>query len=252
MTDKPPREYLPDVPWDLQDLLYEGRKFKAIKLVRKQLGYGLKEAILHAAAIEERMREQFPAAMPASAQSGPDTPAGRRQRSLLVWGFIIMFLPIGMIFSFFGMRGLTRAQASTGWPSASGKVIKSSVEREESSYQAEILYEFTVSGTTYNGNRVAYGDYGSNRPTHARRIVNRYPKGKKVTVYYQPDDPGECLLEPGLKLQAFLMPAMGLISLLVGGVAAGIAVSNAWKRRRPEQGTEPAGQTRNPAAWTPR
>ena len=77
-----------------------------------------------------------------------------------------------MIFSFFGMRGLTRAQASTGWPSAPGKVIKSSVEREESSYEAQILYEFTLAGTTYNGNRVAYGDYGSDRPTHARRIVN--------------------------------------------------------------------------------
>jgi hypothetical protein len=78
------------------------------------------------------------------------------------------------------------------------------------------LYEFSVEGITFNGNRVAYGDYGSNSPSHARRIANRYPKGKSVTVYYMPENPEECLLEPGLKAQVWILPGVGLIFFAAG------------------------------------
>ena len=116
------------------------------------------------------------------------------------------------------------------WPGTPGKVIESSVGRRRSSgsnggssttYHAEILYEFTVESTKFNGNRVAYGDYGSSNPSHARRVVNRYPKGKNVTVHYMPGNPEECLLEPGLKGQSWFLPGVGLIFFVVG---SGMAV----------------------------
>lgn len=138
--------------------------------------------------------------------------------------FPLIFVVVGASVAFFGIRGLIRAKASVDWPSAQGKVIESSVERQRSSgsngssttYHAEILYEFTIDGTTFNGERVAYGDYGSSSPSHARRIVNRYPKGKNVTVHYLPGNPEECLLEPGVKGQSFFLPGFGLIFFTVG------------------------------------
>ena len=149
--------------------------------------------------------------------------------------FPLIFVIVGASVVFFGIRGLIKAKASVDWPNTQGKVIESSVERQRNSgssgsssrgssssitYHAEILYEFTVNDTTFNGDRVAYGNYGSSDPSHARRVVNQYPKGKDVTVHYMPGNPEECLLEPGMKGQSWFMPGVGLIFFIVGSVMA--------------------------------
>lgn len=152
--------------------------------------------------------------------------------------FPLIFVIVGAGVGYAGLRSLENARASTRWPGAPGKVLASSVERHVSSgskgttvtYHAGILYEFKVGGTTYDGTRVAYGDYGSSSVSHARRIVNRYPKGSAVTVHYMPGHPEECLLEPGLKGQALIMPGVGLIFFLAGLLMA-VYVPRSMKRR---------------------
>ena len=139
--------------------------------------------------------------------------------------FPLIFVAAGAGVVYAGWLGLAKARASTGWPTAPGTVVASSVERREHSgskggksvtYEAAVLYEFPVDGATYNGNRVAYGDYGSSSASHARGIVNRYPKGSAVTVHYRPGSPEECLLEPGVKGQTLVLPGIGLVFLFAG------------------------------------
>jgi len=143
--------------------------------------------------------------------------------------FPLIFILVGAGVAFFGVRGLIRASASTDWPTAQGQIMASSVDRRRSSssnggssttYQAEILYQYSVADTAFNSNRVAYGDYGSSSPSHARRIVNRYPVGKTVIVYYMPDNPEESLLEPGLQMQSWFLPGFGFIFFTVGSLMA--------------------------------
>ncbi len=143
--------------------------------------------------------------------------------------FPFIFVVVGASVAFFGIRGLIRAKDSVDWPSTQGTVVESSVERQRSSgskgrssttYHAEILYEFTVEGTTFNGDRVAYGDFGSSNPSHARSIVNRYPQGKNVSVYYMLGSPEECLLEPGLKGQSLFLPGFGIVFFVAGSLMA--------------------------------
>ncbi|MBI2441031.1 MAG: DUF3592 domain-containing protein [Lentisphaerae bacterium] len=139
--------------------------------------------------------------------------------------FPLIFVVVGASVAFFGVRGLIRAKASVDWPATQGRVVASSVEYQDSdegsgTYHAEVMYDFSVNDTTFSGNRVAYGDYGSSNPSHARRIVNRYPKGKSVTVYYLPGNPEECLLEPGLKGQSWFLPGFGLLFFTVGSLMA--------------------------------
>lgn len=168
--------------------------------------------------------------------------------------FPLIFIVVGASVAFFGIRGFIRAKASVGWPSTQGKVLESSVERQRSSgsngssttYHAEILYEFTVEGTTFNGDRVAYGDYGSSNSSHARRIVNRYPKGKDVTVHYMPGNPEECLLEPGVKGQSWFLPGFGLIFFTVGSLMAVFSPKAIRKQEITEQDTEGEAETRAP------
>jgi hypothetical protein len=147
---------------------------------------------------------------------------------LVIRLFPWLFLVAGVVMLYFGVSSLNRARASVDWPSASGRIVSSSVERHHESrtrgrgstttYHAEVFYEFQVDGATYHGKRVAYGDYGSSSPSHARGIVNRYPEGKEVTVHYMPGNPEVCLLEPGVSLQAWILPGFGLIFLVVGSL----------------------------------
>ncbi len=134
--------------------------------------------------------------------------------------FPLPFVIAGAATLYFGVHGIILANASAKWPTARGKVLESKVEQHSDSdgttYHAEILYEFSVEDVIFKGNRVSYGDYGSSSPSHANRVVNNYPKGKKVEIHYMPEKPEECLLEPGLKGQSFFMPLFGLIFFGVG------------------------------------
>jgi hypothetical protein len=56
-----------------------------------------------------------------------------------------------------------------------------------------VEYEFAVAGTTYRGARISIGDDSGGANTEA--TLARYPVGATVTVYYDPADPTDCVLE---------------------------------------------------------
>jgi hypothetical protein len=129
------------------------------------------------------------------------------------------FIITGALLLYFGVKGLLMAIESTGWPQTNATVISSSVKRYISSssrgrtqHQAEIQYEFFVQKSRYNGTL----RHTAPNAGESMRLVERYPKGKQITVYYMPDNPAENLLEPGLKLKTWVMPAGGLIFLVPG------------------------------------
>jgi len=137
--------------------------------------------------------------------------------------FALPFGVIGAVAMYFGCRNLYRASDSIIWPTAEGVIRQSSVEyhrdkKGAGTYHAKIMYDFVVNGTTFSGDRIAFGDYGSNNPSHARRIVNKYPEGENVAVYHMPNNPEVCVLEPGVKGQVWLIPAFGLIFFVSGSL----------------------------------
>ncbi len=159
-----------------------------------------------------------------SAAPSPKTPSpGARLffSRIFPWPFIL----IGVIVLFFGLRGLIRAKESLSWPTVPGTVEKSNVEYQRGdkgggTYHAVIRYVYTVGGVKHSGDRVAYGDYGSSDSSHAQGVVDEYPKGKAVKVYYLPENPGECLLEPGVKAQSWFLPGFGLVFFAAGMLMA--------------------------------
>jgi hypothetical protein len=156
-------------------------------------------------------------------------PSSRRQ-SFLWWIIIGAFILFGLVAFVAGVRDVYRAWESETWPAAEGVVRNSYVEYETDSdhedrgtYWAEVRYEFTVDGRTRTGARVAFGgDAASSDPSSAQTIVNRYPAGAAVTVYYRPGNPDVCVLEPGLKGQAWIFPALGLLFFIIGCVMAAL------------------------------
>jgi hypothetical protein len=127
------------------------------------------------------------------------------------WPFMLM----GTFALFFGVRGVIRGHASAAWPAVPGVIQESSVEYQSSSkggtYHARIRYTYVLESTAHNGSRVAYGGFGTSGPSHAQKIVNRYPVGRAVTVRYMPSDPDESVLEPGTDFGTWMMPLIGFV-----------------------------------------
>lgn len=84
---------------------------------------------------------------------------------------------------------------------------------------ASVTYSFAVDGTTYRANRICL--MGEPDGSIAA-VLRRYPKGRIVSVYYDPDDPNQCILErenPTKIREAWLG-----VAALAGLILAGFAV----------------------------
>ena len=90
-------------------------------------------------------------------------------------------------------------EQSQGWPSTAGIVIKSRVEvtgGENTTVSPRIVYEYGVGGQTYQNDKLRPGDrFFSVSSGSAYDVVDRYPVGSAVIVYYNPANPAESGLE---------------------------------------------------------
>jgi hypothetical protein len=87
-------------------------------------------------------------------------------------------------------------QASLAWPSTTGRIVKSDVDwvgETGSTSVARVMYQYAVNGTTYQCRRLYTAPDVPFEP--AQSIVDRYPVGATVTVFYDPANPAEATLE---------------------------------------------------------
>ena len=105
---------------------------------------------------------------------------------------------------------------TTGWPSTEGTIVESRVEWKKNregdgpSYEAAVRYAYEVDGQEYTGNRIGYARILDSDPYEARRLVNRYPEGAQVQVYYKAQKPEKSLLETtGGRFSFLLVSAVG-------------------------------------------
>jgi hypothetical protein len=75
-------------------------------------------------------------------------------------------------------------------------------------------------GTPYHASRVAFGadSFGHRQ---AKAVVAKYPAGSAVTVYYNPEKPGEAVLEQSAKGTLVFMIVGAMFALM--GLCAGCA-----------------------------
>jgi hypothetical protein len=131
----------------------------------------------------------------------------------------------------FAAYGTVRMRLKTAqahrWPTAAGTITSSEVETETGDHDerrvrlhsAAITYTYEVGGKSYESDQIELGGTReTNRPGEFERLVARYPMGKRVTVYYDPDDPATATLEPGALGGIFNMAMVAGGFVLVGGI----------------------------------
>jgi hypothetical protein len=95
-------------------------------------------------------------------------------------------------------QGTAYRQAAQAWRSTTGTILMSSVQavHRGNSYPV-VVYQYEVNGKQYQSQTIKAGEQFLNVRIagQARETVSRYPIGKTVTVYYNPDNPAESALE---------------------------------------------------------
>ena len=109
------------------------------------------------------------------------------------------FIAIGWYIYRQWKRSKVVEEQSQGWPSTAGIVIKSRVEvsgGDHASVSPRIVYEYGVGGQTYQNDKLRPGDrFFSVGSGNAYDVVDQYPVGSAVIVYYNPANPAESGLE---------------------------------------------------------
>ena len=109
------------------------------------------------------------------------------------------------------------------WPSAMGTVTTSYLEHRRSSNNKGsvnypvVQYSYQVGGQRYEGSKIAPGmEVGG---TGAGKVVERYPAGAQVMVFYNPQNPSDAVLETKAPAQWVMWLVLLFIDLMLCGMA---------------------------------
>jgi hypothetical protein len=98
-----------------------------------------------------------------------------------------------------------------------GAVISSVMETDTNggdiaTFTPVVTYNYVVNGQTLQCNRVRFS------PTRGKKILEKYPKGSRVDVFFDPQHPSIAVLEKGGSTRVMLFVGVAVIagSCLVG------------------------------------
>jgi hypothetical protein len=152
------------------------------------------------------------------------------QHSHIMLVFAAVFLAgIGGIAA--GIYFMRRAVAATKWTKIRGRVISSEVKRISTtddlqdgdtihsvSYRPEVSYEYAVDGKTYQSHQIAILVSTSSNEGIARAVVDKYPAGKEIDIYYNPDKPKDAVLEQSSPGSGWFFIGIGIFFIIIGGI----------------------------------
>lgn len=126
---------------------------------------------------------------------------------------IVFALHFGYGFAEPIVRSVWAAHTSQHWPQTQGSVVHVSIEKGHKGRPYELVeYAYVVGGKTYQSNGISFMSLDSDAVS-PQDLATRYPIGKAVNVFYNPDAPQEAVLRPGL--HSYLPVAMLVLGLLV-------------------------------------
>ena len=169
---------------------------------------------------------------------------GNRGGQLFCW----LFMLIGVALVGLGVWTLIKSLRTERWPVTDG-VIQSAEQKTHSghdgaTYSAAVTYTYRVAGVSYEGSKISIGQMSSSAD-YARRILSRYPVGKKVPVYYSPTNPTEAVLETGIHGGTWICFGVGTAFVLFAALFLQIqrAVAKAQMTGMPQSSTTPTNPT---------
>ncbi len=153
----------------------------------------------------------------------------RQLRILDLLRLLFSLLAIGLVV--LGLFTLRESRRSRGWQATSGRVVSSNVndfvaKDGTHSYRPMVVFAYSVGALRLMSNRISFRSLSTPDRAAAERYVQKYPAGKTVELYYDPQEPDRAVLEPA---------GNPWLPLLAGGVCSCAAVAARILRRRAER-----------------
>lgn len=128
---------------------------------------------------------------------------------------------VGLV-AFAAVVKMREVRAAQNWHQTRGKITRSEVRarkkrdidnREKTVSEPRVAYDYTVNGKHFNAERISLAEIIAE--SEIEPVLQRYPVGAEVTVYYNPANPGEAVLERALP--ADFGKGLGGVFLFLGG-----------------------------------
>ena len=144
--------------------------------------------------------------------------------------FITLSIILGCVCSYFKLYlPLQTVQKSAAWESVPATVVSSEigVEKRDSSsfnkhdlsvyYSIKITYQYEYNGKTYIGDRYDFfrskDQYNSFGKTQMQEIIKRYPQGKKIFCWINPQNPEDTVISRDINYTTVLLNAFLFIGI---------------------------------------
>ena len=139
-----------------------------------------------------------------------------RMENTLIVAIGSCFVLVGVVTGAFFCYRIFQGTTSLQWPFVIGELestdLKEVIYRgrdagggpdEASAWVVNFKYHYTVADEKYQGTRVTFSD-GINKTMRAlRKLQDKYQGKSQIQVYYNPGNPNQSLLVPGLSLFNF-------------------------------------------------
>jgi hypothetical protein len=150
--------------------------------------------------------------------------------TLLITGFLaLLFIAIGVVLIFLHRRNIKKAEESMSWKEATGtvngskviqgnNVLMSNDDDGESTpvFYPEISYTYQVGGLEYTSKRLAFtGVKSHSKRENAEKAASLYPVGKQLSVYYDPKNPKEAVVDRTAKSSSMIL-VFGILFIIIG------------------------------------
>jgi len=140
----------------------------------------------------------------------------------MIIGIIIMI--VGLIALIIAIRAIMKSKKSSNWLTTEGEITKSGttkdvdIERGYSTSNAVIEYKYTLNGKEFTSNRIYFGSSISmtGKEEKSNLLSRKYPEFRKVTVYYNPENVKESVLETETQSELYWGIAISIIIIAFG------------------------------------
>lgn len=136
---------------------------------------------------------------------------------------VVLLLIVGVVLSSKGILRMGQGINSNSWPSTEGKIIFSGIANTEqydvTTFKVEVHYQYVVKDITYVSKKIRLGFEGFTTSSSERiyKFSEKYPQDKTVTVYFDPKNAQNSVLEPGLFTHQFVSSlGLGIVLLCIG------------------------------------
>lgn len=157
----------------------------------------------------------------------------RKEKPIRGWLMVIFGLPffaVGIYFLFTTLSAVYTSIEMGSWHQTQGRLTSANLRSNRSSdtttYEAEANYRYQVNGVEYQNDRVAIhggsDNIGDFQQQLGRKLEGLHQRRQPVTVYYNPDDPSEAVLNRDIRWG--MVGFMAIFIVMFGGAGLGLII----------------------------